>query len=138
MPDPSGRSRLTPLARELRQAETAVEHVLWQHLRARGLGVKFRRQFPIEDYIVDFVCLKSHLVIEVDGDTHAGVSAEAADQMRSSRIQARGCASSASRDREVVENLASVLDAICDALSTPSPRPLPQHIRGPAARWERG
>jgi very-short-patch-repair endonuclease len=94
-------------------------------LRARGLGVKFRRQFPIEDYIVDFVCLESHLVIEVDGDTHAGEPAEASDRVRSSRIQARGLRIMRFPNREVLENLDGVLEAIGDAISTPSPPPSP-------------
>jgi very-short-patch-repair endonuclease len=91
----------------------------------RRLGVKFRRQFPIEDYIVDFVCLESHLVIEVDGDTHAGESAESSDRVRSSRIQARGLRIMRFSNREVLENLDGVLEAIAVELSTPSPRPSP-------------
>jgi very-short-patch-repair endonuclease len=50
---------------------TATEGRLWSHLRRRQLdGWKFRRQAPIGDYIVDFVCLAARLVIELDGSTH--------------------------------------------------------------------
>jgi len=58
-------------ARELRRNETAAEKRIWSRLRAhRFQGFKFRRQHPIGRYVVDFVSLGAHLVIEVDGDSH--------------------------------------------------------------------
>jgi very-short-patch-repair endonuclease len=59
-------------ARELRKNFTDAEDYLWQFLRNRLLdGYKFRRQHVIENfYIVDFVCEKRKLVIELDGDQH--------------------------------------------------------------------
>ena len=54
-------------ARELRSSHTKVENFLWHALRAGRLaGYKFRRQHVIKPYIVDFVCLKKHLIIELD------------------------------------------------------------------------
>lgn len=62
---------LTDMAKDLRQSSTEAEQILWEHLRNRQLeGVKFRRQEPIGEYIVDFVCLEQKLVIEVDGEIH--------------------------------------------------------------------
>jgi very-short-patch-repair endonuclease len=59
-------------ARELRKSMTDAERKLWRGLRMRQLhGHKFRRQFPIGAYIVDFVCLDARLIIEVDGGQHA-------------------------------------------------------------------
>ena len=59
-------------ARELRQPQTAAEEKLWQRLRRRQLnGYYFRRQHPIGQFIVDFYCAATHLIIEIDGDTHA-------------------------------------------------------------------
>ena len=57
----------------LRKKTTGAEKLLWRHLRARQLeGLKFRRQQqPIDNYIVDFVCLEKRIVIEVDGGQHA-------------------------------------------------------------------
>lgn len=49
---------------------TPAELALWQELRARNVGVRFRRQEPIGPYIVDFVCLARKLIVEVDGDQH--------------------------------------------------------------------
>ena len=51
---------------------TYAEVVLWQSLKGDKLGVRFRRQVPIEKLIVDFACLAKHLVVEVDGDHHRG------------------------------------------------------------------
>ena len=61
------------VARKLRQTSTVPEVKLWQYLRDRRLmGLKFRRQYPIGPYVVDFVCLSHKLVIELDGGQHSG------------------------------------------------------------------
>jgi very-short-patch-repair endonuclease len=58
-------------AKELRNNPTEAERILWQHLRLCQLGgYKFRRQQPLGNYIVDFVCLEKRLVIEVNGGQH--------------------------------------------------------------------
>ena len=63
---------LTQLARDLRKSQTDTEQILWLQLRNRRfLNYKFRRQFPIEPYIVDFICLELQLVIELDGSQHS-------------------------------------------------------------------
>jgi len=63
---------LTQLAKGLRKRATDVERLLWSRLRAgRFEGIKFRRQHPIGQYIVDFVCLERKLIIELDGSQHA-------------------------------------------------------------------
>jgi len=62
---------LTPLARKLRQNLTIAERKLWHYLRSRNfLGLKFRRQEPIGNYIVDFVCYEKKIIIELDGGQH--------------------------------------------------------------------
>ncbi len=57
-------------AKEMRKNPTPAEKKLWEALRRRKLDFRFRRQHPIADYIVDFVCLEKELIIEVDGDIH--------------------------------------------------------------------
>jgi very-short-patch-repair endonuclease len=58
-------------ARELRRYETEAEKMLWTKLcRNQMLGLQFRRQHPINRFIVDFYCVKVKLVIEVDGKIH--------------------------------------------------------------------
>lgn len=64
--------RIKTYARKLRQRLTAQEIKIWQCLRKEQLGVKFRRQFPIDNkYIADFVCLDKKLIIEIDGSQHS-------------------------------------------------------------------
>lgn len=59
------------IARKLRRASTDAELKLWHHLRNRNLiGQKFRRQHPLPPYIVDFVCIESKLIVELDGGQH--------------------------------------------------------------------
>ena len=59
-------------ARALRKRMTDAERLLWRHLRNRELdGWKFRRQYPVGSFIVDFICVEKNLVIEVDGGPHA-------------------------------------------------------------------
>lgn len=71
------------LSRELRNNATDAERLLWQHLRMRQMGnFKFRRQHPIGNYIVDFICLQEKLVIELDGGQHNEEEAIAADLIR--------------------------------------------------------
>ena len=58
-------------ARQLRKNMTDAERSLWRLLRQRQInGLRFRRQVPIDHYIVDFACLEARLVIEVDGGQH--------------------------------------------------------------------
>ena len=60
------------VARAFRKTPTKTENIVWQWLRNRNLGkYKFRRQYPIGPYIVDFFCDRLKLVIEIDGAAHA-------------------------------------------------------------------
>jgi very-short-patch-repair endonuclease len=60
------------IARKLRKEQTEAERRLWWHLRNRQLeGWKFRRQFPIGHYIVDFACIDARLIVELDGGQHS-------------------------------------------------------------------
>ena len=71
MPNPK---RSTPKimhrAGKLRKELTPAEHKLWAYLRGDKLGVNFRRQHAIGKYIADFCCVKSKLIIELDGSQH--------------------------------------------------------------------
>ena len=59
------------IARKLRRTSTDAELKLWHYLRNRNLvGHKFRRQHPLPPYIVDFVCIESKLIVELDGGQH--------------------------------------------------------------------
>src|SRR3546814_7433456 len=61
----------TEFARHLRRTMTDAEREIWHHLRNRALmGHKFRRQYPVGPYIVDFACPARRLVVELDGGQH--------------------------------------------------------------------
>ena len=76
-------------ARRMRREMTEAELKLWSILRNRALvGVKFRRQVPIGNYIADFCCLDRRLIVELDGGQHA--EQEAADALRSRFLSGKG------------------------------------------------
>ena len=76
-------------ARSLRRKSTDAEILLWQHLRDRRLlGLKFRHQVPIGNYIVDFFCEDVKMIIELDGGQH--MEKELYDQVRSDWLVANG------------------------------------------------
>jgi very-short-patch-repair endonuclease len=86
---PTSSSTLKTRARELRLPLTPAEDLLWQRLRNRRLGAKFRRQVPIGPFIVDFYCHEARLVVEIDGDPHAEASQAEMDSKRTEWLQAR-------------------------------------------------
>jgi very-short-patch-repair endonuclease len=62
---------LLRIAGELRKSMTPAEKVLWKRIRNRQVsGLRFRRQHPLKDFIVDFFCYDAMLVIEIDGEVH--------------------------------------------------------------------
>ena len=71
----------------MRNTMTRSEFDLWRRIRARQLGVKFRRQHPIGPYIVDFACVPARIVIEIDGATHQDRTREA---IRDAELAERG------------------------------------------------
>jgi very-short-patch-repair endonuclease len=100
----------------LRNNPTDTERTLWQHLRLRQFrGYKFRRQQPLGDYIVDFVCLEKRLVIEVDGGQHT--SQVAYDEQRTTWLEAQGFHGLRFWNNEVLQNIKGVKEAIWQALT---------------------
>lgn len=114
-------------ARELRKNSTDAENYLWRLLRSRRLNrYKFRRQYPVGIYFVDFVCIHKKLVIELDGGQHA--DAEEYDSKRSSFLRANGYKVIRFWNNEVFTNTENVLGCILLALGhedEPSPLPSP-------------
>ena len=98
-------------ARELRRHATDAEKILWRALRDRdAINAKFRRQVPIGNYIVDFVCHAERLIIEIDGGQHAEQSQ--ADTRRTEFLEAEGYRVLRFWNNEVLKNLDGVLDTI--------------------------
>ena len=78
--DPMLYGSLKENAKKHRSEPTEAENILWQFLRDNQTGIKFRRQHPVDQYIVDFIALKKGLVVEVDGKYHEQILEE--DQQR--------------------------------------------------------
>ncbi|MGV8894336.1 MAG: endonuclease domain-containing protein [Burkholderiaceae bacterium] len=76
------------VAADLRKTMTDAEKKLWQRLRGKQLGVKFRRQHPFENYVLDFVCLEHRLVVEVDGSQHEEQKEQ--DEKRTRKLHGAG------------------------------------------------
>jgi very-short-patch-repair endonuclease len=79
------------VARKLRKRMTPQEVKLWVRLRAlRPRGFHFRRQAPLEGYIVDFVCFRKKLVVEVDGGQHGEAGQKYSDTARDEKLSRAG------------------------------------------------
>ena len=90
---------------------TEAEKYLWYMLRSKNLsGLKFRRQQPIGSFIVDFVCLKKKLVIEVDGGQHD--ADKELDSERDKWLTGEGYKVLRFWNNEVMENREAVLEKI--------------------------
>ena len=109
-------SSLKPLARELRKEGTKGEALLWKKvLRARSMeGYQFNRQFPIGDYIVDFICRKLKLVIEIDGSSHLMKGLE--DRKRQDDLERGGYKILRFTENEVVYRIDDVIKDIYIAI----------------------
>lgn len=105
--------RFVARARALRESQTGAEAKLWQALRNRKLSRwKFRRQFPIENYVVDIVCLDAKLIVEIDGATHSTASELKRDGQRARVLEACGFHILRVTNAEVFQNLSGILETI--------------------------
>jgi very-short-patch-repair endonuclease len=98
-------------ARQLRRDQTDAEKKLWERLRARRFGgFRFRRQFPIGNFIADFACPHARLVVELDGGQHLEQAAK--DAWRTRLIEQRGYRVIRFWDAEVLTGIDGVLERI--------------------------
>jgi len=87
MPTPNHRRR----AKDLRRCQTEAEAFVWGELRSRRFaGFKFRRQVPIGNYIVDFVCLDRRVIVELDGGQHNEARHKKYDARRDAWLRSQG------------------------------------------------
>ena len=110
--------RLQTFARNMRTLPTDAEATMWRQLRAhRFAGHKFKRQQPLGNYIVDFVCFEAGVIVEVDGGQH---NESGADAVRDAWLLSRGYRVLRFWNNDVLGNLDGVLTRILEALA-PSP-----------------
>ena len=103
-------------ARMLRKESTLAEAKLWQELRASKLGAKFRRQHPIEEYVVDFYCVKQKLIIEVDGGIHNQPEVKEKDRERQVLLKFYGNRFLRFPNEQVLNEIEQVLKTIKENL----------------------
>lgn len=101
---------------------TEPEIKLWQYLRNEQLGVKFRRQHGIGEYIADFYCPKLKLVIEIDGESHFHDNAIEYDNIRTNFFKSLGIEVIRFNNKEIMTNIEGVCENILNIL-TPSQPP---------------
>jgi very-short-patch-repair endonuclease len=119
-PEPSLWQKVKPLARQKRQQATRAEERLWSYLRDRRLlGIKFRRQYAVGKFIVDFYCYEAQLVIEVDGLGHQYTVEEGA--IRQQFLESIGFKVIRFNNEDVFDALPKVLDQIRGALHAAKP-----------------
>ena len=111
--------RLIEEAKRMRKEPTDAEAALWELLRDKKLGDKFRRQHLIDDFIVDFVCLSKNLVIEVDGGYHNDPTQKEYDQQRTLYLNEKGFKVIRFTNEEVLGNTEAVLTKIKQELVLP-------------------
>ena len=113
-------SNIPPLKarrKELRNNPTPEEAILWKHLqRRRMLGKKFRRQFSISRYIVDFFCVDCGIAIELDGAPHFRELRAEYETRRTAFLTGMGIDIIRFENRIVYENIEAVLETIREAI----------------------
>ena len=107
--------KLYQYGRELRQDSTEAERLLWTVLRNRKLnGLKFRRQHPLDKFIVDFYCNEKKLVVELDGGVHNEKINREYDEARTAILAGLNVIVLRFKNEEVINGVQGVLKKISD------------------------
>jgi len=122
-----GKAKLIGYARDMRKSPTEAEAALWKLLRNRRFSdFKFRRQVPIGDYIVDFVCFEARLIVEADGSQHAE---SARDVRRDAWLEAEGYRIRRFWNADILNRREEVTETLWHDLNAPSSGP--SHLPSP-------
>jgi len=118
-----------PVVKKLRQNSTEAEAKLWYQLRRKQVGgLRFRRQYRLGNYIVDFVCLPARLIIEVDGGQHAEQVAR--DEARTAWLESQGFRVIRFWNSDVLGTWKACCTSSASSLRLRDPLPLPPPARG--------
>ena len=125
------RKELLEARRQLRQAGEAAEAVLWTAIKSRKIdGFKFRRQFSVGPYILDFYCPEARLCIELDGAGHQTIDGVKYDNARSSYLfHEHNIKTIRFENRDLYYNLDGVIKVIKDKLK--QTKPLSHYVTAP-------
>lgn len=103
---------LRDYAKYLRKHQTPYEKILWRELRGNKLGYKFRRQFPIDGYILDFFCYAKLIAIELDGMQHSLPQTSEHDRVRTLYLKRYSIKVLRFTNEEIFQNLEKVIAQI--------------------------
>ena|SRR3989338_6576815 len=103
----------------LRQSQTLQETMLWNKLRNKQLGFKFKRQYSVGPYVLDFYCASKKLAIEIDGSQH--LKEKEYDKERSDYLSVFGIKVIRFWNNEINVNINGVILKIISELNSPSP-----------------
>lgn len=78
------------IRRKLRNEMTYSEKIVWMHIRKKHLGVRFLRQFSVDNYVIDFYCPSLKLALEIDGEVHLTKGVKERDEIREYHIAKYG------------------------------------------------
>ena len=115
---PDWYSLLKKNALDNRSNPTHAEKIIWNLLREKKFGVKFRRQHIIGDYIVDFICLKTKTIIEIDGDYHNTEEQQVYDKERTKFLNNLGFSVIRFTNKEVLTNIDFIIETISQSLQS--------------------
>lgn len=111
-------------AEELRNRMTPAEELLWRHLHVNEWKLKFRRQHPVSNYVVDFYCHAIRLVIELDGGIHDVEEVKRMDSEREENLKALGLTVIRFKNEEVFQKRKLVLETIAKTVNILQRTPL--------------
>lgn len=128
---------LLAFSRELRQNSAPAEKIVWACLRNRQVGgCKFRRQYAVLGFVLDYFCPECKLAIELDGDSHSDRADY--DEARTKALEGAGLKVLRFQNTDVFDNLDAVLNSILEecaaSVKLSAPRPSPR--LSPAYRGE--
>jgi very-short-patch-repair endonuclease len=111
-------TKLKEPSRELRTNMTDAEKRIWSKINMRQInGYQFCRQRPVGEYIVDFLCLKANLVIEIDGGYHLKGETKGNDRIRDEYLRSLGLNILRFKNSEVLQNVEKVVEIIKSQIS---------------------
>jgi len=135
---PKANGATTGRARRLRRAMSLPEVLLWQALRRRPGGLKFRRQHPSGPYVLDFYCGDAQLAIEVDGEAHARGDRPERDDVRDDWLREAGIATLRIPAVDVLRDVEAAVRGIAAVALARLPLHHPAVPGGPPPRDELG
>jgi very-short-patch-repair endonuclease len=121
-------------ARSMRRRMSLPEVLLWQQLRKRPDGLKFRKQFPIGEMTVDFACLERRVMIEIDGEGHSYGDQPRRDAARDAVLRREGFRVIRIAARDVLKDMDAVLRYILSACGNAGPLHHSAALNGPPPR----